>query len=138
MKRKLLEYGFTVLFGVIVTFLLLWSKGIFSPVETKMLLQYWIDSLFVSGVIILCAGLIIVVSDGGAFDFLVYGVYRFFSIFRSKPNDVKYKTYYDYSVARAEKEKHSFLYLVIVGSIFIIASLIVLTFWYQMPEVVNP
>ena len=138
MKKTLLEYGITTLVGLLITFLLLWSKGIFTETDLKEVYKYWVDSLFTSGVLISCAGAIVVVSDGGAFDMLVYGMYRFFSIFRSKPNDVKYKTFYDYRVARSDKEKHGFWYLVIVGAIFIIASLVILYFWYQIPEAVNP
>ena len=56
---------------------------------------------------------------------------RFFSMFKKNPREVKYETLYDYKVAKAEKPKAHFLYLIIVGGAFILISIIFLILWDQ-------
>ena len=88
------------------------------------------DAFFTPGVILLCFGLLIVATDGGAFDMLRYGTMRFFSLFRRDPQDVKFKTYFEY-VSDKHKEHHNFWYLVGVGVFYIVISLIFTYLWYQ-------
>lgn len=133
MKKKILEYVITFLIGAVFTLVLLIAKGCFTETDVKTVLQYWVDSLFTSGVILLCFGMIVFISEGGGFDFLFYGVYRFITMFKNRPNDIKYRTYYDYHVARADREKRQFDYLLVVGAVITAVSLIVLYFWYQIP-----
>ena len=54
---------------------------------------------------------------------LTYGMARFISLFRKDHNDVKFKTFHEYTLAKHE-ENRPFGYLVIVGLIFIIISII--------------
>ena len=131
MKKKILQYSIT--FGVcaIISFIVLVIRGVFSTRDTKELMRYFTDTFFAVGVLCACFGLLIMVSNGGAFEMLVYGVSRFFSLFKKNPNKVKYVTFYDYHVARAEKEKPQFLYFIIVGAIYVGISLIFLYQWYQ-------
>lgn len=97
----------------------------------KEMMRYFTDSFFAVGVICAGFGLLVFASNGGAFDIIVYGVARFFSLFKKKPNDVKYVTYYDYHIAKAERKKTEFLFLIIVGLVFIGISMIFLAQWYQ-------
>ena len=83
------------------------------------------DAFFAVGVICLGFGLLVAVTNWGAFEIIVYGFMRFISLFKKDPTDVKYH------VARAEKEKMSFLYFILVGSFYVIVSLILLYAWYQ-------
>lgn len=131
MKKKILEYSISTAVCSILTFVLIWTKGTFTCESPKLMYKYLVDSFFTVGVVAIGFGLLVVVSNWGAFDFIIYGVYRFVTLFKKNHKDVKYQTYYDYHIARAEKEKAEFVYLVIVGAVFIAASLILLYFWYQ-------
>lgn len=131
MKKKILEYSISFAACAIVSFIVIAIRGAFITKETKEVLKYIIDTLFVVGALCSSFGVLVFLTDAGAFDFIAYGFMRFFSLFKKDPNKVKHKTYYDFQVARAEKPKAEFLYLVLVGLLYIGASLIVLIFWYQ-------
>lgn len=130
MLKKVLEYVITFVVCSIITFIIIACKGTFSAPDTKTTLHYLVDSFFVVGVICAAFGLFVMASNGGAYDFIVYGVTRFIAMF-TKKGKTKYETYYDYHIAKAERQKSSFFYLIAVGSLFIIVSLILLAFWAQ-------
>ena len=131
MKKTILQYLITTIVCSIITFLVLIARGAFNNPEQKMLMQYFTDSFFAVGVITAMIGLLIFVSNGGVFDMLIYGVYRFITLFKKDHMKVKYQTFYDYRVAKAERKKSSFLFLVIVGALFVGISMIFLVLWYQ-------
>ena len=131
MKKKILEYSITFFACALLSFILLVIKGVFDNPEMKTLMHYFVDSLFVPGVLCFAFGILVLASNGGAFDLIIYGTIRFFSLFKRDPTKVKYKTYYDYHIARAERPKTEFLFLLIVGLLYIAVSLVFLYFWYQ-------
>ena len=136
MKKKVLEYGITTFVCSMIVLVFLLVKGTFFLTETKTILHHLVDGFFISGILCTCLGAFTFVSNEGAFDFIIYGLKRFFSLFRRKPGQMKYNTYYDYQIAKAEKPKAEFLFLLIVGFAFIGISLILLYYWYQAPEIV--
>ena len=106
MKKTLLRYGITTLVGLLLAF-------------------------FASGVIIACVGLLVVATEGGAFDMLAYAVVLIFDGLRKDVTKRKYKDFYEYKQAKKEK-KRSFAYLLIVGLIFIVISLVFLIPYYNL------
>lgn len=147
-KRILLEYGIT--FGVcaLLTFVWMAASGIFSSYEavnemyqrpeSQLFTSDLQKNLFLSinaffGIGIICAGfgLIVMASNGGAFEMLVYGTKRFISLFRKDPNKFKYKTFYDYHAARSAEPKFSFAYMLIVGGVFLVVSFVLLIIYMQ-------
>ncbi len=62
---------------------------------------------------------------------LVYGVGRFFDLFRRDMMKVKHKTFYDYRMAKQDR-KLGFGYLVIVGLAFLALSGLFLWLYYQV------
>ena len=80
------------------------------------------NSTFVVGIVCAGFGLLVVASNGGAFEMFVYGMRRFFSLFQRDVNKVKFKTFYDYHVYRSSEPKRSFAYLLIVGGAFLALS----------------
>ena len=131
-KKKILQYVITIAVCSLITFIVLALRGIFNSPEPKQVAHYLTDAFFAVGIITTMVGLLIFVSNGGVFDMLVYGVYRFITIlFKKDHRNVKYNTFYDYRVAKAERPKASFLFLIIVGLIFVGISMIFLIQWYQ-------
>ena len=132
MKKQVLRYSIATGVCAILVFLIVTIRGIFSEgLETYKVFHYLTDAFFVIGVLAAGVGLLLLASNGGAFDFIVYGISRFISLFKKDPNKVRYKTYYDYHIAKAERKKVEFLYLVIIGVVFIALSMLFLYFYYQ-------
>ncbi len=129
-KKKIIEYAIT--FGVcaILTFAYIAIGGIFSPADIKEALKILINGFFSIGIICLCFGLLVICSNNGAYDLIVYGVVRFFSLFSKNQNRIKYHTYFDYHLAKQAEEDRSFSYFLVVGGFFIFVSLVILIFWY--------
>ena len=130
MKKIILRYSITFWVGLIIALVIMLSKSIFSQDNAKNVHHILTDAFFVPGVVICGYGLLVMASNGGTFDMLVYGVKRLFSLFQKDINKVKYKTFYDYRVAKQET-KNPFGYLVIVGLIFIGVSMVFLILYYQ-------
>lgn len=139
--RWWIKYLITVGVLAVIAVLVAWARGAFGPIsqtelaelkitELQCRMRQWSDAFFVSGVLGLGFGLIIVASNGGAFDMIAYGFRALFSVFKKDPVDRKYATFYDYRKAR-EKKKRSFWYLVIVGGAFVLVSVaFTLAFYY--------
>lgn len=134
MKKTILEYSISFGICAVLTLILIAVKGTFTLTDPQTIYHYLTDSFFTTGVICAGLGLLVVLSNWGAFDFLIYGFIRFISLFKKDPNNIKHPTYYDYHVYRAEKDKPEFLYLVIIGFLFIGVSMIFLSLWYPLAE----
>lgn len=143
-KKIILEY--TITFGVclILSFLVAVFQGLFKPYAEVVAKTNWnivnenqkifftlTNGCFSIGVVAVGLGLLVMASNGGAFDFIVYGIRRFISLFQKDINKIKYKTYYDYHMAKEGREKKSFLYMVFVGLFFIGLSLLFLVLYYN-------
>lgn len=129
MKKQILEYVITISVCLIVGFLICVFEGIFSYKEEFRILGILCDACFIPGVFTFGIGVLIFVANNGVFDMLVYGVTRFFSLFRKDPRKNKYETFYDYHVAQAEKPKMDFAFLFIVGGGLLILSVVFLLIW---------
>lgn len=129
--KNFLRYAITSLIGLIFAFLIAYFKGVFLQTETTEVMRILCDAAFVPGVIIGSVGLLILVSAGGAFDMLAYGVRSLFVVFLRNPATRKYKDYYEYRQAQKGK-KRSFAYLAIVGGAFIFIALIFLILFYSL------
>lgn len=131
--KRWLPYVITFVALATITVLIgLWKKG-FVDNTVRYLLGTWCDAFFVSGVLGLGFGLLVLASNGGAFDMFAYGARKFFRLFRKDPIDRKYRTFYDYRQARKEK-KRSFWYMVIVGGAFLaVAIVLFLIRYYKFP-----
>ena len=117
--RWWLPYLITTVTLAVLTVLVAWLRGVFSETDKKELLGLLCDAFSVPGILAVCFGLLIVASNGGAFDMLAYGVRSIFRLLKRDPVDRKYGGFYEYRKSRQEK-KRSFWYLVIVGGVFLL------------------
>ena len=117
----------TLVIGLVFVFMVAASKEVFKESEAKVIFHILSDSFFAVGVVITGFGLLVVASNGGAFDMLSYGVSTFFSFFR-RSKARKYADFYEYRVAK-EKNKHNFGFLLIAGSIIIVIAIIMYVFY---------
>lgn len=124
-----LSYLITSVTMAIITILLAWWFGGFDAGETQDLLHYWCDAFCVPGILGVCFGLLVVASNGGMFDMLVYGVRKLFLLMKRDPVDRKYGTYYEYRESRKEKKRH-FEFLLIVGGAYLLVGIALLVAYY--------
>ena len=133
MNKNLLKYGITSVIGLIVAFLITWSRGVFdSDIEAKMVVSFICDGFFVTGMLLFLFGILIWVSGTGFFDGLTYGlqfiVQKILPLYRQS-----YKSYYDYKMEKAERRyKGSTVFMMVVGLIFIGISAIILLVYYKI------
>lgn len=128
--KRFLKYGITSGVGLILVLIIISVKNIYGQTNVKDVMHILTDAFFVVGVVIFGYGLLVVATNGGTFDMMTYGITRFFSLFKRDVNKVKYRTFADYRIAKQDR-KYSFLYLIIVGGIFIALSCIFLACYYQ-------
>lgn len=118
-QKYLITIGVAVVIGLLVAV----SEKIFFLRDTTEIIEALIDIFFVPGALIFGFGILVVATNGGTFDMLVYGIARFASLFKKEHNNVKFKTYYEYISAKHQTDR-PFSYLVIVGLVFILISVI--------------
>lgn len=132
--KTVYKYLITVAVGLVITFIALLARDIFNLTATVDFMKAFCDAFFVSGVVLVCVGGLVFVSNGGVFDMITYGVKNLFWLFKKNPADRKYKDFYEYREAMKEK-KRSYGYMVIVGLAYIAVSLIFLALYYNyLPE----
>ena len=128
--RNWLKYLITVGVGLVFAALIIFP-GVFKQESTSDVYKLLVNGFFVPGVFILGIGLLVLASNGGTFDMLIYVTKKFFDMFRKPQYRKITDTFYDY---RKAKQDHpgEFGFLVLTGLGFIIVSLILLIFYYQV------
>lgn len=121
------KYLITLLIGFGAVALLLWVKGITAQTEAVDVFHILCDVFFAVGFFITAAGLLVLSSNEGTFDMLIYGTKSFLDMFRK--NSIKrYDSFYDYRMERSEK-KIPFGFLLICGLFFLAISMVMYYFY---------
>ncbi|MEG0528920.1 MAG: DUF3899 domain-containing protein [Bacilli bacterium] len=142
-KKKIFNKWFYI--GFVVTFILAISvvvgcffyfQGVLGLTIEKSLYRMLCDSFAFPAVILLLVYALMAVSKEGAFDALSYGIQlAFFTIFYNDLRKTKIPaTYTEYREIKMGKERSSFLYLLIVGLIFLFIAIIFLGVYYGVGE----
>lgn len=126
MFKKVLYYLIPFLLCAIIVVVFLAAHGSFTKTGVG-LIQDICDAFFLSGSLMTGVGLLIFVTNGGAFDMFVFGFIRFAEMFKKNPAKVKYRTYYDYRQAKREK-KRKFFQLLIIGLVYLVVAAVLLIF----------
>lgn len=124
------RYLITASILAVMVLLVAWARGGFTQTSAKNLLGAWSDAFSVPGILMVCFGLLVLGSNGGAFDMLSYAVKGIFRLFKKDPLDRKYGGFYEYQQARREK-KRSFWYLIIVGGAYLLVGVVLLIVYFQ-------
>lgn len=131
MKSTAIKYSVTTAIGLLFALAIMGFKGVFTQSDARAVMQILCDSFFVSGVCLACVGLIIVASNGGAFDMLAYAVIMIFDALRRDIKKRKYKDFYEYRQAKKEK-KRNIGFILIVGIVLIAVSMCFLIAYYNV------
>ena len=144
LSRKTLVLQYTITFAICAVLAFIWASasGIFHSYEQVVADTHWnianeaqknyfllTNAFFGVGAITAGIGLLVVASNGGAFEMLYYGLRRFISLFQRDPNKFRFRTFYDYQVYRQGKESSSFVFLLVIGGLFLAVSFIFLSLY---------
>lgn len=129
--KKFLEYLITTLVGAVIVVIVvcaqkIWTQGVVAKMGTLS------DAFFAAGVFIGCIGLLVFVSDRGAFDMLKYAVVMLIAKFKRNVKDRKYKDFNEYRAARSERENKPIAYMLIVGVCFLLVAIVFLILYYKL------
>lgn len=129
MKTKLLQYGITTLVVGLFSLLIMWMKDLFIQTDSQEIMKILTDAFFAPGIIAVCAGLLVVASNGGTFYIFSYGLSSFANLFKKDRTKMRYKTFYDYKKAMEGQEKKPYGFILIVGLLFVAISMIFMAIW---------
>lgn len=130
MKKKL-SYIITSAFCAVITVVVLLTRETFSQTNTLTVYKDLCDAFFLPGVMTLGFGLLVFVSNGGAFSMLKFSVIKFVDLFRRDLTKVKYRTYYDYKEANKDN-KNDFGFMLIIGAVFVAISVVFLILYHSI------
>ena len=143
-KTSILQYAITFGACLLLCFIYCWIEGIFKDYvdvveqfswninnNTSKVFFILTNGCFTIGILCTCVGFFIIASNGGMFDMLIYGVGRFFSLFKKDPTRVRFKTFYDYRMYKSEEPKKSFGFFLVIGLSYILFSLLFLWLYYR-------
>ena len=136
MKRKLINYGLSVLAGLILSGLAVSAKlsnPDFKLTDASKYMELFCDAAFVPGVILLCVWCLIFIASTGLFDSVSYTVgyaVRALLPFTRR----KEMSFYDYKMGKEERRSEGKIpkTTLIVGAAFFGLSLIFLAIYYYM------
>jgi len=132
MSKTFKKYLITSILAVVIAFLIALFRGVFEKDNTSDILHILIDATFIVSVLFVGFGLLIFSANEGTFDMLSYGMTSFISLFKKdRDNYLKYKTYVDYKVAKADK-KHGFAHIVFIGLAMFMVCLIFIIFYERL------
>ncbi len=129
-KKNILPYLIPFVIGLIVFIGIISARNIFTEESTKEIYRILSDGLAIPGVVITGIGLLVFLSNEGAFDIIGYGLILFIGKFKKNVSDRKYETFYDYKLAK-HANKNSFAHILLVG-LFFLALGILFTILYNV------
>lgn len=129
--KKVLKYLIPSLICAAIAIGVLAIRGAFVKSGQDLMVDLC-DAFAVPGIFMTCFGLLVLATNGGTFDMLAYGVRKLFDLFKRDLTNVKYRTFYEYRQAQAEK-KRSYLHFIIVGAAFLLVAVVFLIIYYQYP-----
>ena len=127
--KSISKYLITLTIGVLIAFLVAYAKDVFIQEDKKVIFHILSDSFFIPGVAITGVGLLMFVSNEGAFDGLSFAMLSFFKLFSIK-NEKKFKTYNDYKEQKRQK-KNPVSFILVSGLFLIGVSIIMLILYYN-------
>ena len=129
MKTRLTKYGLCALFVAVMAYFYLLSRD-FAGAGNRERYQLLCDALTVPGVLLVCAGALVWVSNLGALDGIFYGLRLAFRALIPGKRLQKEENYRDFVAERQEKRVKGYGFLLITGAVTIAASLLFLGLYY--------
>ena len=129
MKARLIKYGLCALFVAVMAYFYLLSRD-FAGAGDRERYQLLCDALTVPGVLLVCAGALVWVSNLGALDGILYGLRLAFRALIPGKRLQKEENYQDFVAGRQENRVKGYGFLLITGAVTIAVSLLFLGLYY--------
>ena len=129
-KTKVLPYLIPFIIGLLMFLWVIISHDIFKLSDKKEIFRALSDACFIPGCIIGGFGLLILLSNEGAFDIISYGLRLFFEKFKRNINERKFESYYDYKVFK-RGHKQSYGNVLAVGVFYLLFAILFLILYYN-------
>ncbi len=131
-------FALCALIGAALWGLVMITRGGFSALDQTAFYHILCDAFFVPAVVLGGLGLLVVVSNGGAFDALHYGVQKLFSMMRSEAKRAAMpKTYFDFVAQRHSGKARAPRALLTVGAVFLAAAGVALALYFRAGGLAN-
>ena len=128
-KSQWIKYGVTIGLGLAYAIYLVIYKNAFAqPVGT--MIRVLSDAFFLPGILMILSGLLMIVSNEGAFDALAYTGRSLRHLFIPERPGEKRVNYREYVEQRREKKVTGFSFLFVVGGVFTALGLILMLVFY--------
>ncbi len=88
-KRHIVKYIVLAAVALAVALCIALIQGLFGMTDKIAIMRSLTDCFSVAGAVLLLVGLIVVCSNGGAYDIAGFSVKKFFSIFQSAENAIR-------------------------------------------------
>ena len=128
-KNQLIKYGCAIGAGLAYAVYLVISQKAFSQ-DLQNMLRIISDGFFLPGVLMVLIGLLMVVSNEGAFDALAYTGRSLKRLFIPERPGEKRVSYREYVEQRREKKATGFSFLFFVGGAYTVIGLIFMLVFY--------
>lgn len=126
-KHRIVRYLVVLGIESAIALSIILSRGGFITRDRETWLHLLSDAFAIPGILCVCIGLMVVVSNGGVFDMVRYAFSKVSNTFRREENKKDmHETYYDYVCARHGGKSASFAFLLLSGAFFLIISIIML------------
>lgn len=128
MKTRLIKIGVLTAVGAVMFFCAALIRGLFGLTDYREIMRGLCDGFSAAGLILMLVGLIIVCSNGGAYDIMGFAARKFFSVFKKAENRSR-ETYAEYR-ERKSANKRSFVEFFIVGGVYFAVGMAFLIAYY--------
>lgn len=123
-KRTALKYAVPILVGLVLSFAVMYWRGLFSETELYYIYMYISDGFFVTAAIYVGYGLLLLVSFEGALDIIGYGFKSLLYLFTPAKRNRDEGGYYEYKVRRKGKRKAVPFHILWIGIGFLVPAII--------------
>lgn len=133
--NRLISYVVAAVIGGLMVWIVASNYGLSEATTDAQRYRILCDAFTIPGVTLVCLGVLSWIARQGTFDGLTYA-FRF--VFHWIQRNKEYLRYYDYieeqREKREQKEKNSFLFLLITGAVFLLVAGIFMALFYSVYE----
>lgn len=131
MKRASMKYVMASVTGLILSFAIMYWRGITLAETTQEIMQAVSDGFFVVGFLYVAFGLLFVAAHAGTLDIITYGFRSVIWLFTPFAKNRDEGGYYEYKMKKKEKRKGVPYFLIWVGLVFVALSVLFLVLYYK-------
>ena len=121
-----------ILFGLGLAGVISVARGVTTAEVQKDRILCLCDGFSMSGLLLLCVGLLVVIAGEGVFDVLSYGVQKGLHHFIPRYTADDLGTFYDYKMAKQKKPKARPVTMLLVGASLLLIGIVLMLLWYSM------